>query len=77
MSPTLDNMPFFGKSESTPNLRQQNPIPWNNLEECLKIECLMEDMHLEYSYMFHPFQHFRRPTPLTLYQVLAELKPGL
>jgi hypothetical protein len=69
-------MPFFGKS-STPNLRRQNPIPWNDLEECLKIERLMKDMHLEYSYMFRPFQHFRQPTPLTLYQVLAELKPGL
>jgi hypothetical protein len=74
MSPTLDNMLFFGKSRSIPNLHRQNPIPCNNLKECLKIECLMEDMHKEYSYMFQPYQHFRRPTPLTLYQVLAKLK---
>jgi hypothetical protein len=45
-------MPFFGKSKSTPNLRRQNPVPWNGLEECLKIERLMEDMHQEYAYMF-------------------------
>jgi hypothetical protein len=45
-------MPFFGKSKSTPNLRWQNPVPWNDLEECLKIERLMEDMHQEYAYMF-------------------------
>jgi hypothetical protein len=45
-------MPFFGKSKSTPNLRQQNPVPWSDLEECLKIEHLMEDMHQEYAYMF-------------------------
>jgi hypothetical protein len=45
-------MPFFGKSKSTPNLRQQNPVPWNDLEECLKIKPLMEDMHQEYAYMF-------------------------
>jgi hypothetical protein len=51
-----------------------NPIPWNDLEKCLKIECLMKDMHKEYSYMFRPYQHFWYPTPLTLYQVLAELK---
>jgi hypothetical protein len=48
----LDHMPFFGQSKSTPNLCQQNPVPWNNLEECLKIKCLMEDMHQEYAYMF-------------------------
>jgi hypothetical protein len=45
-------MPFFGKSKSTPNLCQQNPVPWTDLEECLKIEHLMEDMHQEYAYMF-------------------------
>jgi hypothetical protein len=45
-------MPFFGKSKFTPNLRQQNPVPWNDFEECLKIEGLMEDMHQEYIYMF-------------------------
>jgi hypothetical protein len=73
-SPTLDNMPFFGKSRSTPNLCWQISIPWNDLEECLKIEHLMEDMHQEYSYMFWPYQHFQHPTPLTLYQVLAKLK---
>jgi hypothetical protein len=73
-SPTLNHMPFFGKLKSTPNLCRQNPIPWNNLEECLNIECLMEDMHKKYSYMFWPYQHFWHPTPLTLYQVLAELK---
>jgi hypothetical protein len=39
------------------------------------MERLMEDMHLEYSYMFRPFQHFQRPIPLTLYQVQAKLKP--
>jgi hypothetical protein len=44
-------MPFFGKSKSTPNLRQQNPVPWNDLEECLKIERFMEDMHQEYAYI--------------------------
>jgi hypothetical protein len=49
---TLDHMLFFGKSKSTPNLCQQNPVPWNDLEECLKIERLMEDMHQEYAYMF-------------------------
>jgi hypothetical protein len=49
---TLNHMPFFGKLKSTPNLCQQNPVPWNDLEECLKIECLMEDMHQEYAYMF-------------------------
>jgi hypothetical protein len=67
-------MPFFGKSKSTPNLHQQNPVPWNNLKECLKIERLMEDMHQEYAYMFQPYQHFWRPTPLSLHQVLAELR---
>jgi hypothetical protein len=67
-------MPFFGESKSTPNLRQQNPVPWNNLEECLKIEHLMEDMHQEYAYMFRPYQHFQCPTPLSLYQILAELR---
>jgi hypothetical protein len=67
-------MPFFGKSKSTPNLCRQNPVPWNDLEECLKIERLMEDMHQEYAYMFRPYQHFRRPTPLSLHQVLAELR---
>jgi hypothetical protein len=48
-------MPLFGKSKSSPNLCQQNPVPWNNLEECLKIEHLMEDMHQEYAYMFNIF----------------------
>jgi hypothetical protein len=67
-------MPFFGKSKSTPNLRRQNPVPWNDLKECLKIERLMEDMHQKYAYMFRPYQHFRRPTPLLLHQVLAELR---
>jgi hypothetical protein len=57
-SSTLDHMLFFGKLKSTPNLRQQNLMPWNNLEECLKIERLMEDMHQEYTYMFPPYQHF-------------------
>jgi hypothetical protein len=55
---TLNHMPFFGKLKSTSNLRQQNPVPWNDLEECLKIERLMEDMHQEYAYMFQPYQHF-------------------
>jgi hypothetical protein len=41
-------MVFFGKLKSTPNLHQQNPVPWNDLEKCLKIEHLMEDMHQEY-----------------------------
>jgi hypothetical protein len=45
-------MLLFGKLKSTPNLRQQNPVPWNDLEECLKIERLMEDMYQEYAYMF-------------------------
>jgi hypothetical protein len=45
-------MLLFGKSKSTPNLHQQNPVPWNDLEECLKIEHLIEDMHQEYAYMF-------------------------
>jgi hypothetical protein len=67
-------MPFFGKSKSTPNLHQQNPVPWNDLEECLKIEHLMEDMHQEYAYMFQPYQHFQCPTPLSPYQVLAKLR---
>jgi hypothetical protein len=49
---TSNHMPFFGKLKSTPNLRQQNPVLWNDLEECLKIELLMEDMHQEYAYMF-------------------------
>jgi hypothetical protein len=31
-------------------------------------------MHQEYAYMFRPYQHFRRPTPLSLHQVLAELR---
>jgi hypothetical protein len=44
---TLDHMLFFGKSKSTPNLHQQNPVPQNNLKECLKIEHLMEDIHQE------------------------------
>jgi hypothetical protein len=55
---TLDHMLFFRKLKFTSNLYQQNPVPWNNLEECLKIECLMEDMHQEYAYMFQPHQHF-------------------
>jgi hypothetical protein len=42
-------MPFFGKSKSTPNLGR--PVPWNDLEECLRIEHLMEDMHQEYAYV--------------------------
>jgi hypothetical protein len=45
-------MLFFGKSKSTPNLCQKNPVPWNDLKEYLKIECLIEDMHQEYAYMF-------------------------
>jgi hypothetical protein len=49
---TLDHMLFFGKLKSTLNLCQQNPVPWNDLEEHLKIECLMEDMHQKYTYMF-------------------------
>jgi hypothetical protein len=49
---TSDHMPFFRKSKYTPNLCQQNPVPWNDLEKCLKIEHLMEDMHQEYAYMF-------------------------
>jgi hypothetical protein len=49
---TLDYMLFFGKTKSTPNLCRQNPVPWNYLEKCLKIECLIEDMHQEYAYMF-------------------------
>jgi hypothetical protein len=69
-------MPFFGKLRSTPNLHRQNPVPWNHLEKCLKIECLMEDMHQEYAYMFQPYQHFQCPTFLSLYQVLAKLKPN-
>jgi hypothetical protein len=44
-------MPLFGKLKSTPNLHQQNSIPWNNLEKGLKIEHLMEDIHQEYSYI--------------------------
>jgi hypothetical protein len=72
--PAVNHMPFFGKSKSTPNLHWQNPVPWNDLEECLKIESLMEDMHQEYAYMFRPYQHFWCPTPLSLYQVLAELR---
>jgi hypothetical protein len=55
---TLDHMLFFGKSKSAPNLCRQNPILWNDLEECLKIERLMEDMHQKYSYMFQPYQYF-------------------
>jgi hypothetical protein len=55
---TLDHMPFFGQLKSTPNLCRQNPVPWNDLEECLKIERLMEDMHQKYAYMFRPYQHF-------------------
>jgi hypothetical protein len=49
---TLDHMPFFGELKSTPNLCQQNPVPWNDLEKCLKMERPMEDMHQEYAYMF-------------------------
>jgi hypothetical protein len=45
-------MLFFGKLKSTPNLHQQNPVPWNNLKECLKMERLIKDMHQEYAYMF-------------------------
>jgi hypothetical protein len=67
-------MLFFGKLKSTSNLHRQNPVPWNDFEECLKIERLMEDMHQEYAYMFRPYQHFRCPTPLSLHQVLAELR---
>jgi hypothetical protein len=67
-------MLFFGKLKSTPNLHRQNPVPWNDFEECLKIECLIEDMHQEYTYMFRPYQHFWRPTSLLLHQVLAELR---
>jgi Chromo (CHRromatin Organisation MOdifier) domain len=33
--PVANHMPFFGKLKSTPNLHQQNPVPWNDLEECL------------------------------------------
>jgi hypothetical protein len=54
-------MPFFGKSKSTPNLRRQNPIPWNDLEECLRIERLMEDMHQEYAYIFDHINTFDAP----------------
>jgi hypothetical protein len=67
-------MPFFHKSKSIPNLHRKASVPWDVLEECLKLEGLIEDMRLEYIYMMRPYQHFRRPTPLTLYEVLADLK---
>lgn len=66
-------MPFFRKSKSTPNLHQ-NPVPWNVFEEVLKIENLIENMQWEYVYMHRPYQHFRRPTPLSLYEILEQLK---
>jgi Chromo (CHRromatin Organisation MOdifier) domain len=71
---TLDYMLFFEKSKSTSNLCQQNHVRWNDLEECLKIECLIKDMHQKYTYMFQPYQYFSRPTPLSPHQVLAEIR---
>ena len=50
--PALNHMPIFQKSKSTLNFHRKEQIPWDVLEECLKIESLMEGMHQEYIYMF-------------------------
>ena len=68
-------MPFFRKTKSTPNLHQPQVYkPHYVLEECLELERLIEDMKHEYIYMLRPYQHFRRPTPISLHEILAELR---
>ena len=68
-------MPLFRKTKSTLNLHQ----PWEYrphdvLEKCLKLECLIADMKHEYIYMLRPYQHFWHPTPISLHEILAELR---
>ena len=68
-------MPLFRKMKSTPNLYQpQEYRPHDVLEECLELESLIEDMKHEYIYMLRPYQHFQCPTPISLHEILAELR---
>ena len=46
-------MPFFRRTNSTPNLHQPREYkPHNVLKECPELESLIEDMKQEYIYMF-------------------------
>ena len=65
----------FRKTKSTPDLhRPREYRPHEVLEECLELESLIEDMEREYICMLRPDQHFRRPTPISLHKILAELR---
>ena len=68
-------MPFFRRMKSTSNLHQPREYkPHDILEECLELECLIEDMKSEYIYMFQPYQHFQHPTPFSLHEIPTELR---
>ena len=68
-------MPLFRKTKSTPNLHRPREYRSHDvLEECLELESLIEDMKREYIYMLQPYQHFQHPTPISLHEILAELR---